>query len=263
MKRPVRSGRLPPAGTVRFRADAWPLPALAAWAVCWIVFACLRSAGASAGFAVGVSALAGAALATGASTPWRRVFVASGFPLSLLASGAAGDLAAWAWLLPLAALALLYPVTSWRDAPMFPTRRGALAGLGKRVALPEGAAILDAGCGLGDALRELHREYPHARCVGVERSRPLAFAAALRCRFASVDPGDMWAADWSRYDLVYVFQRPESMARAAEKAARELRAGAWLASLEFEVTTLRPTEVIDCGTGGRKLWLYQAPRRPR
>ena len=35
-------------------------------------------------------------------TPWRRAFMLAGFPLSLVASGAAGALPAWAWLLPLA-----------------------------------------------------------------------------------------------------------------------------------------------------------------
>ena len=39
----------------------------------------------------------------------RALVIAAGFPLSLLASGAAGALPAWAWLLPLALLLLLYP----------------------------------------------------------------------------------------------------------------------------------------------------------
>ena len=29
--------------------------------------------------------------------------------------------------------------------------------------------------------------------------------------------GDIWAADWSGYELVYLFQRPESMARALSR----------------------------------------------
>ena len=55
------------------------------------------------------------------STPWRRVFIAAGFPLSLAASGLAGAMPAWGWLLPLALLALVYPMNAWRDAPLFPT----------------------------------------------------------------------------------------------------------------------------------------------
>jgi len=66
----------------------------------------------------------------------------------------------------------------------------------------------------------------------------------------------MWSADWSVYDLVYVFQRPESMERVIAKASRELRPGAWLASLEFEVGSRRPTWAFVCADG-RPLWLYR------
>ena len=61
--------------------------------------------------------------------------------------------------------------------------------------------------------------------------------------------------------MVYLFQRPESMARAAEKAGRELKRGAWMASLEFDVPTLRPQQVLHCADG-RRVWLYQAPFTP-
>jgi hypothetical protein len=71
----------------------------------------------------------------------------------------------------------------------------------------------------------------------------------------------MWVADWSGFDLVYVFQRPESMERVLAKASRELRPGAWLASLEFEADSRRPTWVFVCADG-RPLWLYRmAPGR--
>ena len=64
------------------------------------------------------------------------------------------------------------------------------------------------------------------------------------------------------FALVYLFQRPESMARAAAKAAHELRPGAWLASLEFEIATLQPQLVLESGDG-RRVWLYRAPFRQR
>jgi len=241
----------------------WPLPALAAWAACWAVHAGGLALGAPPWLAAGSALVLGVLLAIGAATPWRRFFMAIGFPLSLAASGLAGGLPAWLWLAPLGALVFVYPVGAWRDAPMFPTARGTLAGLGRRVVLAPGAAILDAGCGLGDALGELHREYPQASFHGIEKSSPLALAARWRCRFARVRRGDMWADDWSRFDLVYLFQRPESMARAAAKAARELREGAWLASLEFEIEGLRASRTLPCGKAGRQLWLYRAPFTPR
>ena len=110
--------------------------------------------------------------------------------------------------------------------------------------------------GVGDGLIALRHAYPHARLEGLEWSWPLRLACALRCRFATVRRADMWTADWSGFDLVYVFQRPESMERVIAKASRELRPGAWLASLEFEVDSRRPTWVFVCADG-RPLWLYR------
>ena len=190
------------------------------------------------------------------ATPWRRVFIGCGFPLSFLASGSAGSVPPWAWLLPLALLAGVYPWRTWRDAPFFPTRKGTLAGLSKTLALPPQASILDVGCGLGDALVELRREYPQARLAGVEWSRMLAWLARCRCGFAEVRRGDMWAVPWSGHDLVYVFQRPESMARALAKARSELGPGAWLASLEFEAEGVVAERTHRCADG-RCVWLYR------
>jgi SAM-dependent methyltransferase len=237
-------------------AVAWPLFALAAWAACWVAFLALCSQGSPPALAVALATLLGAAMAFYGTTPWRRLLVAAGFPLSLLVSGAAGTLPAWAWLAPLAALAILYPVGAWRDAPLFPTPKGALRGLASQLPLPVAGRFLDAGCGLGDGLIELRREFPRATFVGLEWSAPLRLLCALRCRFATVRRADMWSADWSGFDFVYVFQRPESMERVIAKASRELRPGTWLASLEFEIDSRRPSWVFVCADG-RPLWLYR------
>jgi hypothetical protein len=157
----------------------------------------------------------------------------------------------------MALLVALYPLRSWRDAPLFPTPPGALQGLSEAAPLPPGARVLDGGCGLGDGLRELHRVYPQARLTGLEWSWPLRLACGWRVPHAEVRRADLWAEDWSSYDLVYLFQRPESMPRAAAKAAREMRPGAWLVSLEFEVPGASPARVLAC-EDGRSVWLYRA-----
>jgi len=233
----------------------WPLPALLAWAAGWVAMLALLRAAAPA-LAVSAGLLVAAAPALFAATFWRRVIVAAGFPLSLLATGLGGVLPAWAWLLPLAALALAYPVTAWRDAPVFPTPRHALAGLDRHVALAPGASVLDAGCGLGHGLRALRDVWPQARLAGVEWSWPLALATRLRCPWARVARGDMWRGSWAEHQLVYLFQRPESMARALAKADAEMRPGGWVVSLEFECAGRRPHARME-GPSGRPLWIYR------
>jgi hypothetical protein len=245
----------------RWLNRSWPLPAFAGWAACWLAFAAATRLDVAAAPAFIVAGTFGAVLALLGATPWRRIFIGCGFPLSFAASGSAGAVAPWAWLLPLGLLAFVYPWRTWRDAPLFPTPTGALRGLAACVRLADGAAVLDAGCGLGAGLIELRREHPRAALEGVEWSWPLRLACAWRCRFAHIRRGDLWTIDWSSYALVYLFQRPESMARAAAKASHELADGAWLASLEFEIATLRPQHVLACADG-RKLWLYRAPFLP-
>lgn len=235
----------------------WPLPALLAWAAGWIAMTVLARTGAlPPALAVGAGLLVAALPALFAATFWRRVIVATGFPLSLLVSGVGALLPPWAWLLPLATLALAYPVTAWRDAPVFPTPRNALAGLDRHIALPAAASLLDAGCGLGHGLRALRAVWPQAQLSGVEWSWPLTLATKLRCPWAQVVRADMWRGSWAAHDLVYLFQRPESMGRALAKADAEMRPGSWVVSLEFEAAGRSPHARMDMASG-RPVWIYR------
>ena len=80
----------------------------------------------------------------------------------------------------------------------------------------------------------------------------------MRCPWATVQQGDIWAKDWSGFDLVYLFQRPESMPRAVAKANAELKPGAWLVSLEFEALVLKPFARLDT-VQGKPVWVYCVP----
>ncbi len=238
----------------------WPLPALLAWALAWLLFVSLERA-LPAGGALLIACALPVALSPLAGSWWRRGLLAAGFPLALLLSGAA-QVPGWVWLAPLALLLLVYPLGAWRDAPLFPTPHGALAGVEAAAALPRGARVLDAGCGLGDGLKALRTVYPNAQLEGLERSRLLSVLCALRCPWARVRRGDIWTADWADYALVYLFQRPESMARAWTKANAEMAAGAWLVSLEFAVPGVAPDATLEFASG-RTVSLYRTAQRDK
>ena len=255
-----RAVTAPPSVKASRATPLWPLPALAAWAAAWGVHVVVQALGAGSAVAFAIAVVVSAAFACGALSTWRRLFILGGFPLSFAAAGLLGAVPAWAWLVPLAVLALAYPLGTWRDAPLFPTPRGALAGLQTRVALAPNASILDAGCGLGAGLAELRRVFPQARLVGIERSPLLQRLCRWRRRDAEVRGGDMWAASWREHDLVYLFQRPDTLHRALRKANREMRPGTWLASLAFEAAGVVPAAVIET-VPGRAVWLYELPVR--
>jgi SAM-dependent methyltransferase len=233
----------------------WPLPALAAWLLAWGLF----GVGAAAGWPLAglvAALLAGALAALPVAGGVRRLWVAAGFPASALGLGAAAGAPGWVWLLPLLPLLALYPLRAWRDAPFFPTPAAALDGLATAVGQP--ARVLEAGCGLGHGLAALRRQFPQAELVGLEWSPLLARLARWRRRDAQVRRGDLWAEPWAGYDLVYLFQRPESMPRAWAKAQAEMAPGRWLASLEFAVPGV-PASARLPGADGRPVWLYRVP----
>lgn len=238
----------------------WPLPALLVWGAAWLTYGLLARVLPS-GWALLLACVLPVAASPLAGSWWRRALLAAGFPLALLLSGAA-SVAAWVWLAPLALLLLVYPLGAWRDAPLFPTPHGALSGLGAAVPLPVGARLFDAGCGLGDGLIALRQAYPEAHLEGIERSRLLQMLCAWRCPWAYVRRGDIWAADWASYALVYLFQRPESMARALAKAQAEMEVGTWLVSLEFAVPEVAPDATLKLA-GDRMVWLYCIAQREK
>jgi SAM-dependent methyltransferase len=238
----------------------WPLPAVLVWGAAWGSYLLLPRWGTTPELALGLASALGVAGSLLGNSWWRRVMIGLGFPLSLLLTQAA-SLPAWVWLLPLLALLLIYPLNAWRDAPLFPTPRDALKHLVAQVPLASDALILDAGCGLGDGLKALRAAYPQAQLTGIEWSWPLRALCALRCPWATVRQGDIWAADWSGFAMVYLFQRPESMPRAAAKASAELKPGSWLVSLEFDASALKPYAMLET-VQGKPVWVYQVPFTP-
>ena len=202
--------------------------------------------------------LFGAALSLVGATPWRRVFIGCGFPLSFAASGASGGVSAWAWLLPLVLLASLYPRRTWRDAPLFPTPRGALAGLSRHAPLASTARALDAGCGLGAASSSSDasiRRVVEASNGAADRDRVRA-ALPLRESPPRRPVGRRLVALRARLPLpaaeAMAPRRRQGRARARRRRmARQprVRDRGWV-----------PEHVLD-GAAGRRVWLYRAPFR--
>jgi hypothetical protein len=235
----------------------WPLPALLAWGLAWLVLTLGLRFNLGAVWSLTLACLLGVALSVLGPNWWRRLIIGLGFPLSLVFSGVLA-LPAWGWLLPLLLLLLIYPLNAWRDAPLFPTPADALNDLPNVAPLEPGSRVFDAGCGLGHGLQALRQAYPLAELHGIEQSWPLRWLCARRCPWAEVTQGDIWRADWSGYDLIYLFQRPESMPRAVAKARAELKPGAWLVSLEFEAEGLTPVAKLDGAAQDKTVWVYRS-----
>lgn len=245
---------------------SWPLPALLSWGLSWCLWLLLPMLGMPALWALALSVAVSALCAMLYRQIWRSLIVSVGWPLSLLLAHPSLVVPGWLWLTLLALLMTAYPLRAWRDAPWYPTPPGALAGVaaytGTTGADGRPIRVLDAGCGTGAGLRALRQEFPAARLTGVEWSLPLWLLCRWRCRDAEVRRGDMWAGSWADHEVVYLFQRPESMRPALDKAMREMRAGNWLVSLAFSHPTLAPVAYWSTASG-RSVWLYRIPGKPQ
>ena len=235
----------------------WPVSALLVWFCAWLTSVLLISAGCISPWPAVCGCATGVIFSVLGATRARQLALAGGFPLSLFFTESAfASLSAWLVLLAMALL--IYPVRSWRDAPLFPTPLNALRDVPRFAQLMDQARVLDAGCGLGDGLLALRHAYPRACYFGIEASWPLRVFGAIRCPWAKIWQGNFWEEGWQGYSMVYLFQRPEAMGRAVDKAHAELPPGAWLISLEFEAVNLRPSAVVHAGRD-RSVWIYQQP----
>ena len=91
-----------------------------------------------------------------------------------------------------------------------------------------------------------------------------AIGRLLLRRHANIEwlRGDLFAADWSGYDLVYAFLSPVPMAAVWAKASAEMPPDSTLVSNSFEVPGHEPDAVIDVGDRrGTRLFLYRMGAR--
>lgn len=105
-------------------------------------------------------------------------------------------------------------------------------------------SVLDLGSGLGGVVRALARAGVDAK--GVEYSPLLALIAHRWCHWLGLGEvlyGDMWQADLTRVDMVYVFLSPVPMTRLWQKACAEMKSGALLVSNSFAIEGVEPIEV--------------------
>jgi hypothetical protein len=186
---------------------------------------------------------------------WRQLLMAGGFPLSSLALGAA--VPAWLWLVGVLPLLAAYPLRAWTDAPFFPTPAAPLRALGPALPLPDGARVLDAGCGLGHGLRALQVAWPQARVEGVEWSALLAaVCVALPLRAGATRRHVGAPVDRSRGGLPVPAPR-EHGARLDQGPGRDgPRPLAGQPGVRHP--GVEPQLRLDAG-GGRPLWVYRVP----
>lgn len=173
---------------------------------------------------------------------WWQAINAVFFPLAWLASQA--NLPP-VWYLAGFLLLVLTSLGSLRTrVPLFLSSRQAVAAVAARV--PEGARVLDLGCGLGGWLAGMRASRPDLRLAGVEMAPLNWLISRLRLSGkASVGLGSLWDADLSAYEVVYAYLSPAPMAELWRKIEREMRPGTLFISNTFAIPGVEPDEIVE------------------
>jgi len=129
--------------------------------------------------------------------------------------------------------------------------------------LPENAALLDAGAGIGSLLSPLASLRPDLALQGVENA-PLPWLIG-KIRFLRHGSsrfnwrwGNFWTHSFAPYAAVYCFLSPAPMARLWEKACREMQPGSLFISKAFPVPDAAG-EILAGDNAVDTLYLYRIP----
>lgn len=135
--------------------------------------------------------------------------------------------------------------------PLYRSSEAVLDALAER--LPQGARLLEAGCGDARLALALAKRRPDLHIVGVENAWLTWCWARLRrwrqggAANVTIRFGSFWELDWGDYDAIYVFLSPEPMARLWRRFLDSAAPGSLLLSNSFAVPGAEPDETVALG----------------
>ena len=171
---------------------------------------------------------------------WKKILIFLGFPISSLLLQINQNPNTILWFTLLIILVIIYPPISWRDAPLYPTPKDSLIGLNKVLNLKSDDKILDFGSGAGHGIKAIQSEWANNHIFGVENSSLLFLYTKIKYPQSKIIFKDMWDIDLSQFNVLYVFQRPDTMNKIWEKAKKEMPKNSFIISLSFPIQNASP-----------------------
>ena len=146
--------------------------------------------------------------------------------------------------------------------PFVPTREEVLDVVLKALDLRSGDVLYDLGCGDGRVVVEAARRYPIRKAVCVEIREDLVKRAIERAREAGVEDrvevvrGDFFEVPIKDATVVYMYLLTSVNEQLKPKLERELRPGARVVTLDFQVPGWRPIKTLGGGGWQRTIYIY-------
>jgi protein-L-isoaspartate O-methyltransferase len=130
--------------------------------------------------------------------------------------------------------------------------------------LDDGAVFADLGCGEGNVLVQAAQKFG-AYCVGFEIDPRLLPQAKRNVKVAGLNQrvdmvhGDLFSADFSRFDAIYVYPFPPIAAKLAEKLRGECRRGAKVVVCDYPLPNLVAAQTVEVAGKGllqHRIYIY-------
>jgi hypothetical protein len=144
-------------------------------------------------------------------------------------------------------LILLFCFVIFFGAPYLPTLSAQRLAALQMLELKQGQTLIELGCGDGSMLKECARR--GIKAVGYELNPCLVVVAKARNfrhrKLVSVKWANLWNADISQADGIFVFLLPKFMGRLDKKIVAEAAKGTKLASYAFKVPNKKIAKQSD------------------
>ena len=153
--------------------------------------------------------------------------------------------------------------------PYVPTREEVIDLVLKALDLREGDVLYDLGCGDGRIPVEAAKRYPIKKAVCVEIRDDLVERAKERAKRAGVEDrveivkGDFFKVPIRDATAVYMYLLTSVNEQLRPKLEKELREGARVVTLDFQIPGWRPVKTIGGSGWQRTLYVYIIGRSNR
>jgi hypothetical protein len=197
------------------------------------------------------------------SPPWWQVihlFFAPALFLALFWQSRLGFSPFWS-LAAFLLLWLLFRGAPSGQAPLYLS--GESAARSASTLLPQGAALLDVGAGIGSFLLPLSRMRPDMTLTGIENAPALWVLGKIRLALSGKagrnvrwQMGNFWQIPWAKYDAIYCFLSPAPMPAVWEKARMEMRPGSLVISKAFPIPGIAAVTRFKASSATDTLYMY-------
>ncbi|SES77681.1 hypothetical protein SAMN05216326_103130 [Nitrosomonas marina] len=146
-------------------------------------------------------------------------------------------------------LLLIYGRTDQTQVPLYLSSQAVTQALSAYLPQTKRFSFIDLGCGCGGLLGSLSKTRANGTFHGVEAAPLPCFIGKVKSLRSqsncSIQWGDLWKQDLSRYDIVYAYLSPAPMKMLWKKICHEMRPGSIFISNTFVIPGVAPDSCVE------------------